>query len=721
MRLQLLSSPLRLLLVAAILLVALHCHCSLAFINRLPPGKRANGGGGGGSMVPPRGFSKGGNDWNFDGPEDSTIIPSGAFRFLEEEEENSFGSRKHNNTILITSPRGGSAKATVQGTKSTLNKAGDYWSNAFQSAGQSITKPFRLASEKTLSLFESKEKKTERELLQKLETTKIQRVVVPNTTVVPPEVIHLAARRSGMIGNPLRTDRVQDFAVSLKRWYQMRGYVLHSVTGATLKADSATAEIQVQEPKVSHQPVDITFCKEMVVDEETGNLLTFRQYKEKHDRKKTFGHKQITKEQTNTTFVQTNGKTRPERVAYALGLKPGKPFQWDPARWGLVAGSGIFRRVLQASPQRMTDGTVQLQILATEAPPRHLEYGVSKSLYTGAWEGEIDFQHDNLLGGGETLGLQIRRGTKDLEPSVRVRFSDDKFGLPGGYDVEAFSDFIGDQPETDGEANHQKAETDKTPHDPDALLDRRGARFTYRNPIHPRVIRYSTASASIERAATQSGIREAIGSGTLTLGPFRKQLPLDARSSMDGSMTTGVRIPERASAHGDGPSANYQGLTLLPYTSVTLTTTQLLPLLASSAPLGADQRNLPSLALRHSLTASTRNLPRHEQNAMGFASMVRGGTSNGRISTSLTGSTELRIPVQLDIPVLKKVQEDSSLVLFGDWVSARKNNGSPFFFKKSIGVGIRKVTQGIPLKVDFSYVGDGKIKSSFGLGRDFDV
>jgi outer membrane protein assembly factor BamA len=121
------------------------------------------------------------------------------------------------------------------------------------------------------------------------------------------------------------------------------------------------------------------------------------------------------------------------------------------------------------------------------------------------------------------------------------------------------------------------------------------------------------------------------------------------------------------------------------------------------------------------MTASTRNLPRHEQNAMGFASMIRGGTPNGRISTSVTGSTELRIPIQLEIPALKKIQEDSSFVLFGDWVSARKNNGSSFFFKKSIGIGVRKVTQGIPLKVDLSYVGDGKLKSTFGLGRDFDV
>jgi len=628
--------------------------------------------------------------------------------------------------------RGGATKV-LSGGKSTLTTVTSYWSNAFDKAGKTIAKPFQAVSDQVSSVFESKEKKKDREIMAKLETTKIVAVVVPNTTVVPQEVIQLAARRSGMIGNPLRTDRVQDFAAALKRWYEMRGYILHSVTGATLKTESATAEIQVQEPHISSRPVDITFCKEMVVDEETGNLLTFRQYRERHMKRRTIGARGISKADTNTTFVQTSGKTRPGRIAQALDLHPGRPFKWDPARWRMITSSGVFGRVLQASPTRMRDGTVQLQILATEAPPRHLEYGVSKSLYTGSWEGEIDFQHENLLGGGETLGVMVRRGAKDPEPSVRLSFRDDKFGMPGGYDVEAFREFIGEnsafnsgsskkgQGSADGKgpaAGYEPVSSSENTVDPDRMLDRRGVKFTYRNPISPNRIRFSRLSTSVERTATQGGIREAIGSGTLALGPFRRQLPLQARSSVDGSVCSGIRVPENAPRE-DTSSTSYRGLTLLPYTSVTLSTTQVLPLLPESD----DFPRQPSIALRHSLSASTRNLPRHEQNAIGYSSMIRGGSPNGRISTAITGVAELRVPLEGDIgiPGLKNVLDRSSLVLFGDWVSARKNNGSPFFSERSIGFGIRKLTQGIPLKVDFSYAGNGKIKSSFGLGRDFDV
>jgi len=35
------------------------------------------------------------------------------------------------------------------------------------------------------------------------------------------------------------------------------------------------------------------------------------------------------------------------------------------------------------------DGNVQLMVTATEKPSRNLEYGVTKSLYTGEWEGEM--------------------------------------------------------------------------------------------------------------------------------------------------------------------------------------------------------------------------------------------------------------------------------------------------------------------------------------------
>jgi hypothetical protein len=52
---------------------------------------------------------------------------------------------------------------------------------------------------------------------------------------------------------------------------------------------------------------------------------------------------------------------------------------------------------------------------------------------------------------------------------------------------------------------------------------------------------------------------------------------------------------------------------------------------------------------------------------------------------------------------------------------AQKDLQSSFVTKTSVGIGLRKGIQGIPIKYDLSYTRDGKIRAFFGLGRDFDV
>lgn len=611
------------------------------------------------------------------------------------------------NWLLNDVVRGGAAKKNpvVKGSKNTLQTTAAYWSNACRSATDAVSNTVSGITKQVTDIFISKEKKEELALLEKLKTTPVRSVSAPNSTVLPPEILTVAAKRSGMIGTPLRVETVQEVARNLKQWYTRKGYVLHSVTGATLKPDTGTAELQVQEPKVSTEPVGITFCKEMVVEED-GSLLTYRQYKEKHARRKTFGHDTLDKTDLNMTYVETSGRTDPNRIAQALKMTPGRPFKWDGSRWHAIAGSGVFSRILRASPERMRDGTVQLRIVATEAPPRNLEYGISKSLYTGSWEGEVDFEHNNLLGGGESLGVIVRRGTKDAEPSVRLKYSDDKFGMEGGYDLELFSDYIGDSNDLDEGLKEG-----------DALLDRRGATVCIRNPIDPSVIRDSSASASLERTSSLAGHQEGIGSASLSLGPFRKELPMDARSNILARVTAGTRVADGAltkevdDAESDIVVGGYK---FLPYTMVSATTRQIFPFTSSS------NRRPIYLALEHVLTTSSPNLPRHEASALGVATRVRGYASkdNGHVTSSVVGTTEVRIPVTLPTD---KFKQDASVVLFGDWSFAQKNQRSSFVRKSSVGIGLRKSIQGIPIKYDLSYTRDGDIRGFFGLGRDFDV
>jgi hypothetical protein len=616
-----------------------------------------------------------------------------------------FDDSHHRPPALTLAIRGGSANKVLQGSKSTIALTLDYWSNAFKNITSSLTQPFRNLYIRKPAFLQSKASRRQNELLQQLQTTPIERVaIVPNSTVVPNEVLQIAAKRAGLLGKPLQTQSVQDVARSLKQWYDRKGYVLHSMTGATLQVDTRTAELSVQEPVSASQPVSIVYCKEMVIDPDDGSLLTFRQYRDKvAPKEKPAKRTKFDRSALNTTFIPTDiGRTNPNRIAAALGMNAGEPFCWHPGRWKAVAQSGLFKNTLRASPERLSDGTVQLQLIVQEAPARNLEYGLSKSLYTDSWEGEIDFQHRNLLGGGESLGVLVRRGTQDAEPSVRIRFRDDKFGVvSGGYDFEVFSDYIGEHLDNEGSGNEVDVPASNDAYEHDELLDRKGISMSIRSPFSTLPVSNS-GSATLERTSTKGGRHESVGSATLNLGPVARDLPLDARTNIFGKVTTGTRVGESTSS----PSSNWS---LLPFASLTCTTRQIFPL--SMTPAGPLL-----LALQHSGTASSRHLPRHEANANGVACKIRGyqgGSNSERVASSLVGTTELRIPIQL--PRL----DDASVVLFGDWCLSSAGVNQKFKRRSSVGVSFRKRFQGLPIKYDVSYTQDRKIGAFFGLGADF--
>lgn len=357
----------------------------------------------------------------------------------------------------------------------------------------------------------------------------------------------------------------------------------------------------------------------------------------------------------------------------------------------------------------------------------------------------------------------MRRGAKDPEPSVKIQFTDDKFGLAGGYDTEVFSEYIafekpkikkiagkGDkkQEASDREVVSEKepaptATIDVVPEEgptaitsidvvpeeeeapeliitsttgngnDDEILSRRGLRFNLRSPISTKLIERSAASTALERTCSRAGRHETIASGTARLGPFIRNLPLGAKTSLTTSVTSGTRV-------GGGKEKSWQ---LLPYSSQVSTARQLLPILTETIPF-SNGDNI-KLAIETTMTCSTRHLPRHEANAMGLATTVRGYSSslNGPLSGSVFGTAEVRIPVT--IPIRKdRINQDGKVVVFGDWMCgfhAHKKDTENKIRKSSVGIGLRKSVQGIPLKYDVSFNSEGKIGGFLGLGHDWDI
>ena len=252
----------------------------------------------------------------------------------------------------------------------------------------------------------------------------------------------------------------------------------------------------------------------------------------------------------------------------------------------------------------------------------------------------------------------------------------------------------------------------------DPLLSRQGFKYVRRNPIPKCFIRRNTISTSLERTSSAAGLHENIASANLRMGPFRKELHkvLGIKADLTASTTTGSRIL--------GENSDAQSVMLLPYVSTTVTTRQLIPVRFPNS----LNRNI-ILALQHTFMSSTRNLPKHEANAAGFAARVRGfsSASNGPIGSFMLGSTEVRIPLKM--PFLKEYSEqDGSFVIFGDYMSSNGNFLSPqrqtflgALKRSSVGIGVRKVIQGVPIKYDLSLTSDGNVGAFFSLGRDWNV
>jgi len=578
-------------------------------------------------------------------------------------------------TVRVVRGGGGSSANPLSNLKNFVFKA-------FQNLSSTLTKPFTFRSIKKPSILQSPRERRENKLQEQLRTVPIENVIVRNSTVLPKEVVDMAAKRAGLFGRPLQTEAVQEVANSLKQWYETNGFVLHNMIGVSVQVENRTAELAMEEPVSSKYPISITCCREMVIDPNDGSLLTLKQYRDTLPKES-----KIKKSDLNTTFVPiaSAGKTKPNRIASAMGLSPGKSFRWNTYTWNRIMQSGLFRQFLKVAPERMPDGTVQLQMVVEEAEQRNLEYGVTKSQYTDGWGGEVDFSHKNILGGGECLTVSIRKGaTRKGGPSVKLQFLDEKFGMPGGYDVQVFSDYIG---ENQGESDEEDLK-DKN------LLGRKGISFNLlRNSIVEKYGIPSMASACLERTSTKGGLHESVGSTTLSIGPISKQLPLQARTNIFGKFTIGTQFTD----------------TLLPFSSVTATTRQTVPLASLS-----ESKQPIVLALQHAVTVSTSGLPSHEAKSQGVACKIRGYRGeNDRIATALVGTTELRFP----LPRL----EDAKLIVFGDWCASQAPCSSSFGRRASVGLGIRKSFQGMPLKYDISYTKEGKFGVFFGFGPDFDA
>lgn len=665
--------------------------------------------------------------------------------------------------------------------------------------------PFRMLSERLPAnpFQRSKQKENQSDQQKILSSTIVQSVSAPKSELLTPDDITQCAKESNLIGGTLTPETLELTAKKINNLYLEQGYVMNCVTGATLvpatqdseqPGNDGHVELKVREVKLAKpqnrksSSVRIRFVEKLSDDDEKGDDGTSTSL-------------------SDQTYKIVSGRTRPSKIARMVKQLPGSHFQILPERWaqlatyparGVVGGDGrvggrksaIFSTIHAVRPIPTSPDTVDLEIVATENKPLSLEYGVTKSLYSDQWEGELDLKHTNIFGGGEVATINARKG-RSIRPdngpgkkgwknivshrpvSWKMSIKDDYFGgRDAGYDFEVFRDYVG----VGGNGGVIEQEIDEFP-DGNALetKQRKSSEESYppltgamlklrlRQPFHqfllPKAI--SARFECVDRF-TMNDTAQCMASVSTDFGPYHKSVELltrPIRSSFSAISTFGRKWNVGAMLENGSGDANS-----LPYAAGTITTMQ-------SMPLSSERSSIPStdLILRHIVSASTTHLPRHEAITLGLASRIRGyrynyqlssmkqpqqNTRDGRekgklrllktflkgdgrdqfippiaLSKAISGTVEVRIPFERVVP--QPIVGSGTVVVFGDWCVAQAQQSSSStspqgetenfeqpFRQSSIGIGLRKVVQGIPLKMDACVTEHGTKGLFFGIGNN---
>ena len=771
--------------------------CSALSLPRTSPltflGRFNDSGGGGRPPCNPLNFNIGGSD---DDSDDIYGFSVAHFWMLSSSDEEVAASttteddQSSSSSVLRT--RGGDAAAAVKRKPPSNNKnIADSVNDALDSLQNMMLRPFQIVGQRLPSLPSLGKKKddtssTAKDQEEVLRSTTIQSVTAPTSSLLPSDVITQSATDAKLIGGTLDPESLELTAIAINRWYADNGYVLNSVTGATLipavtddnddesSSNQGRVELKVKEVKLaktsqSSFPLKLRFVERVNDNENEENVINLPV-------KST--EKSQSNEEQQQKFKSISGSTRAKKIARMAALEPGSHFRILPNKWsklvaypGGVFGAGggrsaIFSQIhaIRPIPEKSSQGddTVSIEIIASENKPyAALEYGLTKSLYNDKWEGEFDLKHTNAFGGGEVATFNVRKGhsngritNRSNKKETSHKWAQRLNGGPlswrmtikdsyAGFDLNLFQDNVGiggpspikkHQNAVEEESGMDVVRSDESDRNPMRI----GATMRFRlPPSMKRKLKASVVSATFERINEQS-----IASTSVGVGPFRFNPFSSLQSLFSASITTGVRSISDGSAEAG----------VVPYAAGTCTSHQIMPLGSSPA----------SFALRHVASGGTKYLPRHEAISLGLSSKVRGYNYNyqtpttetpsieepreqGRwqavkkflrggndahairpsIATSkaLSGTMELRVPFMASSEGLRPIFSGTFL-LFGDWSltqahtpsSAIENENTAPLRCSSAGVGLRKVVQGIPIKVDACITEHGSRGVFFGIG-----
>ena len=566
-----------------------------------------------------------------------------------------------------------------------------------------------------------------------LSSTKVTSVSAPGSAI-PQAFITQCAEECGLIGFTLTPEKLEHASSMINRWYIRNGFALNCVIGATLVpseaegSDDGTVVLKVREVKLAtstkpnYTPLKLTFIDKVQGDgaDSTSleDLLSIRE-----------------EDGSEAVYSRSQGRTSPNKLARMLRMDSGSPLQLNPTIISELAAfptdkrkqSALFSKIhaVRPVPTSKTDEVEVEMVVSENKPYTALEYGITKSLYTNEWEGELNAKNTNAFGGGEVVTVKICKGRSKLggdgKPNIRglmngqsnwrISLRDDYLGDDSGYELDLFQGDI----DEGSSCRPIRTGSSMKVNVPRSM----GERFIL--PVRTISSRFEHIQETDQRGA------QCVASVDTQLGQFESAWG-SVRSSTSVVAKFGGKIDI-----GKGESR------VEPYVSCCAVSEQ-------SSRLGRSRGM--HLSLRNVVSTSSRHIPSHEAYQIGLSSRVRGYGYNAKrsrkhtrpkspvamlrdtlescrgelvhpplsLSSAISGSLEIRVPFDGLSHAASRITGDGNMVVFGDWCFASPTNTGASRYS-SVGVGARKSLNGIPLKIDACLTEHGTKGVFFGLGQ----
>ena len=243
---------------------------------------------------------------------------------------------------------------------------------------------------------------------------RLQGVSVEGTTLPRKEIAAALERAGCKLNAAFSSEQAERFAQELTNSYESLGFYGVRIAPVSTPLDNEHLRVAVKEAKCAAEPVNVAY------------------YRAKP-------RNASSEEDAPVELERVKGVTRPSTISFALGLKPGKPFQWSQANVQRLRSAGLFQQMALRNLTTDESGDIRVNLDVVERPSyAFFQPGVKFSVADRAMCGEVVFKHDNVLGSAQQVDCRVAWHPGATDATANMHFANNRFGASGGTSFDLF-------------------------------------------------------------------------------------------------------------------------------------------------------------------------------------------------------------------------------------------------------------------------------------------